>query len=420
VIRPNAFETKNDCTTRPIDLPRGMERTARKNIYIFGSGDEVGMLNPLPDHFQQSTRQAVPPFASQPHANATRFKATPKPVPVVAATPARPARMTTGATIPDATHVQAPRSTGGQDLVVAIGRAGRLGTQAALGDGGIFADAARLLVLATVSIRAWVTQRGHGTDDPLVTLVEGSKYRTVFNRISAAANLSSTERKIVEAISSSVRKTYQAGSAIVAEGEVMPQPMIIASGWACRRRTRSDGRSQVVGFLAPGDGIGLRGNAATTAPCTIMALTTVEMINATQLLRVAQQPGDNAGITDALLKAVAEDEEFLTNQIFRLGTTSPVERLAHLLLEMHARLGAAGLATDRDFFMPITYETLGEALALTPNVARRAMKQLKRMGLAKFRYGRVKLIAPGELQRMSNFTSPNMCVDRIGYRLSQS
>jgi CRP-like cAMP-binding protein len=188
--------------------------------------------------------------------------------------------------------------------------------------------------------------------------------------------------------------------------------MIIASGWACRRRTRGNGRAQVLGFLAPGDGIGLRGNSDTTAPCTLLALTTVETIDATQLLRLAQQSNDYAGIANALLKAVAEDEEFLTNQIIRLGSPSPVERLAHLLLEMHARLSAAGLATDRDFFMPMTYETLAEALALTPKAAKRAMKRLRRMGLAKFRYGRVKLMSPNELRRMSEFKTPDLWCER--------
>jgi CRP-like cAMP-binding protein len=370
------------------------------------------MHNPLPDHFQPSARQAAPPFASGIHPNASRSKAS-KGAHVAAISSAPSLRITPATTIPDAVYEPLSGPAGVQELVSAVGRVGRLGAQTVVGVGDIFTGATRLLLRAAVSLHAWLASHGHKAEDPLLTLVEAAKYRTVFNRISAAANLSPAERQIVEAISSSVRKTYQAGSEIVVEGEVMPRPMIIASGWACRRRTRGNGRAQVVGFLAPGDGIGLRGSADTTAPCTIMALTTVETIDATQLLRMAQQSSDYAGITEALLKAVAEDEEFLTNQIIRLGATSPVERLAHLLLEMHARLSAAGLATDRDFFMPMTYETLAEALALTPKVARRAMKRLKRRGLAKFRYGRVKLMAPAELQRMSDFTPPDMWVDRI-------
>ncbi|HEX5007396.1 MAG TPA: Crp/Fnr family transcriptional regulator [Hyphomonadaceae bacterium] len=320
--------------------------------------------------------------------------------------------MSPATTIPEAVYEPLPRSAGAEDFVAALRRVGRLGTQTAVGVADIFTGAARLALRCAVSVHAWISSRGHKAEDPLLTLVEAARYRTVFNRISAAANLSTEERQIVEAISSSVRKTYQAGSEIVVEGEVLPRPMIIASGWACRRRTRGNGRAQVLGFLAPGDGIGLRGSADMTAPCTLLALTTVETIDATQLLRLAHQSNDYSGIAGALLKAVAEDEEFLTNQIIRLGSPSPVERLAHLLLEMHARLSAAGLATDRDFFMPMTYETLAEALAVTPKIARRSMKSLKRKGLAKFRYGRVKLLAPHELQRMSDFTPPDLWADR--------
>jgi CRP-like cAMP-binding protein len=360
------------------------------------------MLNTLPDHFQSSSRETIPLFARAPFPKTDRPKAS-----HVVEPASTPLRVTPGITA-SAPVYEPLRQPAGEELVRAVKRVGRLGTQTVLGVGDVFAGAARLVMRTAMSIHAWIASHGHKAEDPLLTLVEAAKYRTVFNRITAAANLSEAERQIVEAISSSVRKTYQAGSEIVVEGEVLPRPMLIASGWACRRRTRGNGRAQVLGVLAPGDGIGLRGSADTTAPCTLLALTTVETIDATQLLRLAQQSHDYAGITDALLKAVAEDEEFLTNQIIRLGSPSPVERLAHLLLEMHARLSAAGLATDRDFFMPMTYETIAEALAVTPKIAKRAMKRLKRRGLAKFRYGRVKLLSPGELQRMSDFTPPDL------------
>jgi CRP-like cAMP-binding protein len=365
------------------------------------------MLQPLPDHFQTSSRNTVPPIASVFSPEAKRPKATD-----VVERSSPPSLRVAATTVSDAVYRPLPQPAGVEDVVAAVRRLGQAGKQTAVSIGDVFAGAARLVLRAAVSVHAWIASRGHRVEDPLQALVEAAKYRTVFNRISAAANLSPAERQIVEAISSSVRRTYQAGSEIVVEGEVMPRPMIIASGWACRRRTRGNGRAQVLGFLAPGDGIGLRGSADTTASSTLLALTTVETIDATQLLLLVQQSNDYAGIANALLNAVAEDEEFLTNQIIRLGSPSPVERLAHLLLEMHARLTAAGLATDRDFFMPMTYETLAEALAVTPKIAKRSMKRLKRKGLAKFRYGRVKLLSPGELQRMSDFTPPDMWTDR--------
>jgi CRP-like cAMP-binding protein len=366
------------------------------------------MLHSHPDHFQSASRNTISPFAGVSSLKAKRPKAT-----HIAERSSSPSlRVAAPMTMTEAAYEPLPKPAGVEDLVVAMRRVGQAGKQTVVSVGDVLTGAARLILRAAVSINAWVSSRGHKTEDPLLTLVEAAKYRTVFNRISAAANLSPAERQIVEAISSSVRKTYQAGSEIVVEGEVMPRPMIIASGWACRRRTRGNGRAQVLGFLAPGDGIGLRGSADTTAPSTLLALTTVETIDATQLLLLVQQSKDYAGIANALLKAVAEDEEFLTNQIIRLGSPSPVERLAHLLLEMHARLSAAGLATERDFFMPMTYETLAEALAVTPKVARRSMKSLKRKGLAKFRYGRVKLLSPGELQRMSDFTPPDLWAER--------
>ena len=122
-----------------------------------------------------------------------------------------------------------------------------------------------------------------------------------------------------------------------------PRPMFIASGWACRCRVLADGRRQVIGFLVPGDGIGLRGCAEPLSATTILALTTVETIEAAPLLRLAEQQQRYPEIAHAMQRAAVQEEEFLINQVFRLGMLSPVERLGNLVMELQWRLEASGL-----------------------------------------------------------------------------
>lgn len=253
---------------------------------------------------------------------------------------------------------------------------------------------------------AWLAPRRQ--EDALRVTEESAKNRTLFNRLSAAAVLSEAEAEVVDAASSSVRRTYQAGSEITIEGEVTPRPMFIVSGWACRRRTLSNGRSQFIGFLLPGDGIGLRGCAEPLAGCTIEALTTVETVDASRLLLLAEQPQRFGGIAHALQRNTVLEEELLTNQIIRLGSLSPVERLAHLLLELHFRLQSAGLATDQEFQMPLTLETLSVALGVNVRTATRLVRRFNQAGLAKWRYGRTSL-APAQLRKMSDFRAPSTC-----------
>jgi hypothetical protein len=56
------------------------------------------MFNPLPDHFQQSAREAIPPFA-RPYPNARRPKATAVKPSHVVATSAPSLRMTPATTV---------------------------------------------------------------------------------------------------------------------------------------------------------------------------------------------------------------------------------------------------------------------------------------------------------------------------------
>ena len=228
------------------------------------------------------------------------------------------------------------------------------------------------------SWKSWLASKFSTRPDELAILAEDARNTTVANRLRSAAVLSEAEEQAVHAASSAVRRTYQASTEIAIQGEITPRPMFIASGWACRCRVLSDGRRQVLGFLLPGDGIGLRGCAEPLAPTTILALTTVETVDATPLLRLAEQPQRHPGIAHAMQRAAVQEEEFLINQVFRLGVLNAVERLAHLVMELQWRLAAAGLATPRELAMPLTYETIGEALSLNVKRVAGAFRALDR------------------------------------------
>jgi CRP-like cAMP-binding protein len=85
----------------------------------------------------------------------------------------------------------------------------------------------------------------------------------------------------------------------------------------------------------------------------------------------------------------------------------PAEKLAHLLMELHWRIEAAGLANGRQIPLPITRETIGDALGLSTRKVNKAMVQLKRRNLLKPGLGRVDLADPARLHRVAVFTAPD-------------
>jgi CRP-like cAMP-binding protein len=256
-------------------------------------------------------------------------------------------------------------------------------------------------------IGAWLEKRRTPKVDELRALAEAARYHVVTNRMASIAVLSDEEAHMVRN-GTPHRRVHQAGSELAEEGEASPRPMFIMSGWACRLRMTPSGRTQIVGLLLPGDAIGLRGAAEPLSPTTISALTAMETVDAAPLLQVAQDQQQFPGVLHALRRMSAQQEEFLMNQVVRLGTMSPDERLAHLLLELRWRLEQAGLANEREFVMPLNNETLADATALKAAQVAQVMKMLRARSLVRRKYERVEVMNPKALQKLSGFRAPDM------------
>ena len=146
---------------------------------------------------------------------------------------------------------------------------------------------------------------------------------------------------------------------LLSEGRAVDTPLILLDGWAARVRVLVDGRRQIVSLLLPGDVIGVSELLDPVSTSTIIALTAV---------RVCSAPPRGASPALDLAYAVgrAHDEAYLLAQVTRLGRMNAQERIIDLLLELYERLGLAGLVRDCGFDVPLTQETMSDALGLTP------------------------------------------------------
>jgi len=241
--------------------------------------------------------------------------------------------------------------------------------------------------------------------DALSDLADAGRYTAVSNRLAAATHLSDREETSLR-YNTPDRRIHQTGSDFAVEGDFGPAPLFIASGWACRTRSMRNGRCQIVGFILPGDLIGLHAAHTSLSHTSIMALTTVETVSATAVMDMADKPSQYPGITAALEKLRAQDEEFLVNQVVRLATSSGEERVAHLLLELQWRLQQAGLANSREFPMPLSDAEIGSAVNLAPRAARKTLDCLRRRNLLRSRYGRAEIVRSDYLSNMSGFRPP--------------
>lgn len=210
-------------------------------------------------------------------------------------------------------------------------------------------------------------------------------------RLAGLAPLGAADMRAVAA-AAAVPTASRVRGELVREGEEVAQSRLLLSGWAARVRILADGRRQFLSFLLPGDLIGSCRHPRPLAVASVTALTDVTWCWA---------PDADAlpGLAGAYAVSHAMDEAHLLGHVARLGRLSAQERIADLMLELHDRLNAAGLALRGGFHMPLTQEVLADALGLTSVHVNRMLQLMRRDGDLQWRQGRLTLPDPVALAR---------------------
>jgi CRP-like cAMP-binding protein len=226
----------------------------------------------------------------------------------------------------------------------------------------------------------------------------------MFRRLRDVSDLTSDERSLlVEAIGPV--EVFAAGRDLISEAPGAGRAGVVVSGWACRQRLLPDGRRQIFDFLLPGDVIGIARTAGPLSATWTVCVTKVGFADGEPFRRLLlEQPDRCEGIDRALRGLVAREEKRLLDQVMRLGRYSAYERVGHFLLELADRLGRVSMLDGASFPMPLTQETLADALGLSVVHVNRVIQQLKRDQMIELRAGRCTLLDPALLTRVCDFS----------------
>lgn len=204
------------------------------------------------------------------------------------------------------------------------------------------------------------------------------------SRLGAFASLSDEARRALR-LAAEMPHRVAASRDLMVAGQRTNGPLIVLEGWLGRVKLFSDGRRQILSFLVPGDVIQEPRTVQPVAPSTITALCDA-------LLCPAPAAGsEEDGLREAYAASAALDETYLLRQIARLGRMSAYERIHDWLTEMHERLMLARRAGPDSFAMPLTQETLADALGLTSVHVNRTLQSMRRDDVLEWRGGVVQL-----------------------------
>ncbi len=189
---------------------------------------------------------------------------------------------------------------------------------------------------------------------------------------------------------------------LVLEGDVFCKLGFVKDGFAVRYKLLRNGKRQILSFLLPGDVVGLPGSFLDRAVHSVVAVTdmVVEMCTVDAFAALCcRRP--KFGL--ALSWLAAQDAALYAERVIDIGRRTPTERLAHFLLETHARLAAVGRAEISAFELPVTQEMISDALGLSVPHLNRTLAQLRAERLIAVNERRIAIIDRPAMERLAQF-----------------
>jgi CRP-like cAMP-binding protein len=163
---------------------------------------------------------------------------------------------------------------------------------------------------------------------------------------------------------------------LVVDGYAYRKLCFISDGYAMRYKLLRNGKRQILNVVLPGDVIGLPSSFYARAVYSVTAITDLRM-QVCALDSYVQLCYRRPQFGLALTWIAVEEATTYAEHVIDVGRRTPVERLSHFLLELHARLLAVGRAEADRFTLPFSQEVIADVLGLSVPHLNRMMQQLR-------------------------------------------
>jgi CRP/FNR family transcriptional regulator len=176
---------------------------------------------------------------------------------------------------------------------------------------------------------------------------------------------------------SAVVTKVPAGQCFVAEGEPAEFFFVVTAGTAKLFKLLPDGRRQIIGFVGPGQLLGLA-----VSDTYAFSAEAIEPVRYCRFLRAELRTllDDFPPMEKRLLELASDELVAAQEQMLLLGRKTARERLASYLL-MQSRQGLQSGRLRRQFKLPITHRDIADYLGLTIETISRTFTRLQAEGL---------------------------------------
>lgn len=198
-------------------------------------------------------------------------------------------------------------------------------------------------------------------------------------------------------------KRLKSREVIIHEGSKPCFAFALISGIAFRFKHLANGRRQIFGYLLPGDLCDLQFILANRCDHSIGFLTDAEIaiIPAAELTRAMSS---HPRIEGAIRRSSMIEEAILREWLLNIGQRGAVQKLAHFLCEISARLAAVEMvASNGSFAISLTQSELADTMGLTAVHVNRCLQRLREAGLVNWNRGCLMIIDRKRLIEFAEF-----------------
>jgi CRP-like cAMP-binding protein len=176
----------------------------------------------------------------------------------------------------------------------------------------------------------------------------------------------------------------------------------VKDGCAIRYKLLRNGKRQILNVILPGDVIGFPVSFFDRSIYSVVAVTELTF-NVCSLDSYVQLCYERAQFGLVLSWLAAHEAAIYAEHVVDIGRRTPVERLAHFLLETHARLLSVGRAQEESFELVFSQEIMADVLGLSVPHLNRTMQKLRAEGLITTRSSLVELTDIAGLQTLAHY-----------------
>ena len=199
-----------------------------------------------------------------------------------------------------------------------------------------------------------------------------------------------------------VVKHYQAGQAIVRDGDRPVECCLLSQGFCIRSKTTSNGRRQILSIHVPGEIPDLQSLHLQVLDHDLTTLTecTLGFISHVSLREITRR---RPNVAEIFWRDTLIDAAMFRDWIVNVGQRAASNRLAHIIVELRERLKLIGMVHGARFEMPLTQEQLGEAMGITSVHVSRIVKQLRDDNILELHRGSVTVIDEQKFLELADF-----------------